>query len=178
MGGVSLSFGRTVGVLALRTSSDGDWDHCERVRTILTMTPSRKTGRHVVAKFAVSVALVFPVVLAVRGNTVALASTSSVVRLGVVHGLVTVGPTCPVQTPNEKCSRPLQLTVVVRSKAGTTVDSTRSDASGRYAIRLSPGVYILVAVTVSRWPHCPPKPVTVRAGRTTRANISCDSGIR
>ncbi|MHB8464146.1 MAG: carboxypeptidase-like regulatory domain-containing protein [Acidimicrobiales bacterium] len=56
--------------------------------------------------------------------------------------------------------------------------TTQSDGSGRYRLALDPGSYTLVVVTSGSYPRCNPTPVTVTAGAATRADISCDTGIR
>ena len=64
-----------------------------------------------------------------------------------VAGFVTAGPTCPVVTdpPDPSCvDRPVQGAVlVVTTLAGVEVDRTTSDAEGRFALSLAPGVYRL-----------------------------------
>lgn len=95
------------------------------------------------------------------------------------YGYVTAGPTCPVERQGQPCPpRAVAAGIEARAVGGTTVASTRSDASGRYAIDLSPGSYTLVVVTPSGWPRCPDTSVTARPGSATRVDISCDTGIR
>ncbi len=142
------------------------------------MTPSRETGRQVVIALVLGVAIVLALLFVAERNPASAASHSRVVRTGIVHGIVTAGPTCPVEQSGANCTRPVEATIDARSAAGSTVGWTRSDASGRYLIRLSPGDYTLFVVTDSRWPRCPEKPVTVRFDRGTRADIACDTGIR
>ena len=95
------------------------------------------------------------------------------------YGYVTAGPTCPVERPGHPCPpRPVSDDVDVRDVNGATVASTHSDSHGRYTIDLSPGSYTLVVVTRSGRPRCPETQVSVRPGSATRADISCDTGIR
>lgn len=95
------------------------------------------------------------------------------------YGYVTAGPTCPVEQAGQPCPpRPVSAEVDARDAAGSTVRSTNSDSSGRYSLSLPVGDYTLVVVTPSGFPRCPDTPVTVRAGAPTRADISCDTGIR
>lgn len=98
--------------------------------------------------------------------------------LGSAYGYVTAGPTCPVERPGQNCTRPLRATVDGRDGGGAIMGSTRSGLTGRYTLRLPPGHYMLVVVTGGAWPRCPVTPVVVRAARLTRANISCDTGVR
>ncbi|HEX2856606.1 MAG TPA: hypothetical protein VHO26_03870 [Propionibacteriaceae bacterium] len=95
------------------------------------------------------------------------------------YGYVMAGPTCPVERPGHPCPpRPVSETVDARTGVGTTVASTRSDAHGRFALDLSPGVYTLVVLTPTGWPRCPAVSVTVRSATPVRADISCDTGLR
>lgn len=114
-------------------------------------------------------------------------STSSTTTTAPLHvpagsgayGYVTAGPTCPVERAGQPCPpRPVSAEVDARNGAGATVASTTSDSSGRYALTLAAGSYTLVVVTSSGFPRCPDTPVTVRTGAATRADISCDTGIR
>jgi len=98
--------------------------------------------------------------------------------IGSVYGVLTAGPTCPVERPGHKCVRAVAATIDARDSGGGTAGSARSSATGRYRLNLRPGHYTLVVVIHSIFPPCPATPVTVRAVRATRANIACDTGIR
>ena len=96
-----------------------------------------------------------------------------------VYGYVAAGPTCPVERPDQPCPpRPVSARIEARDAQGATVESTQSDAEGRYALDLVAGDYTLVVVAPSAWPRCPDTPAAVRAGSATRTDISCDTGIR
>ncbi|WP_372498031.1 carboxypeptidase-like regulatory domain-containing protein [Sinomonas terrae] len=111
------------------------------------------------------------------GTTTAPAASTPSSGTGV-FGLITAGPTCPVQRADQSCPPELVPTVVqARTAAGASVASTQSDSAGRYALDLAPGSYVLV-VGGAGWPRCPDTPVTVRAGSSVRADITCDTGIR
>ncbi len=98
---------------------------------------------------------------------------------GTAYGYVTAGPTCPVERPGQPCPpHPVSAAIDAHDSSGNTVASTRSDSSGRYALSLPPGSYVLVVVIPSVLPHCPDTAVTVRPSSTTRADIHCDTGIR
>jgi hypothetical protein len=95
------------------------------------------------------------------------------------YGQVTAGPTCPVERADHPCPpRPVVAEVDARDASGRTVATTRTDQAGSYSLSLAPGTYTLVAVTGQTYPRCPPTPVTVGSGGPTRADISCDTGIR
>jgi hypothetical protein len=96
-----------------------------------------------------------------------------------VYGLVTAGPTCPVQRVGQSCPpRPVVAEIDVRAPDGETVASTHTDSSGRYAVSVTPGAYTLVARTPTTFPRCPSHVITVRAGTPQRIDVSCDTGIR
>lgn len=95
------------------------------------------------------------------------------------YGYVTAGPTCPVQQSGQPCPpQPVSAQVEARDSAGATTASTHTDSSGRFVLPLPPGSYTLVVTTGSTYPRCPDTPVTVREASMTRADISCDSGMR
>ncbi|GAB4100774.1 carboxypeptidase-like regulatory domain-containing protein [Sinomonas halotolerans] len=108
------------------------------------------------------------------------ASPSPTPRSGTgVYGSVTAGPTYPVERADQPCPpQPVSAGVVARSLRGAPMASTHSDSSGRYALDLLPGRYVLVVVTRSGWPACPDTPVTVEPASAVRADVSCDTGIR
>jgi hypothetical protein len=74
--------------------------------------------------------------------------------------------------------RPVETIVVARSVGGKISGSAQTDGNGRYEITLPPGSYTLSAETGSIFPQCPPVEVVVTANAATRADISCDTGIR
>lgn len=95
------------------------------------------------------------------------------------YGYVMAGPTCPVERQGQAClPRPVSAGIDAHSASGATVASTRSDSYGRYALELSPGTYTVVVVLPSGLPRCPETSVAVHPGFATRADVSCDTGIR
>lgn len=95
------------------------------------------------------------------------------------YGTVTAGPTCPVERAGQPCPpRPVSARIDAHAADGRVAASTQSGADGSYRIGLPPGNYTLVVVTGSTYPRCPDTPVTVAPGAATRADISCDTGIR
>jgi hypothetical protein len=95
------------------------------------------------------------------------------------YGYVTAGPTCPVEKQGQPCPpRPVSAGIDAHNASGVTVASTRSDSYGRYAFDLAPGRYMLVVVIPSGFPRCPETSVAVQRGSATRADVSCDTGIR
>jgi hypothetical protein len=68
--------------------------------------------------------------------------------------------------------------VEARDRGGAVVARTHSDSAGHYEVAIGPGPYTMVAVTDGRYPSCQPTETTVVAGRRSRADIQCDTGIR
>ena len=96
-----------------------------------------------------------------------------------IYGIVTAGPTCPVERVGQPCPpRPVGGEVEVRNVRGQTVASTHTDSLGRYSLSLKPGRYALAVLIGSVFPRCPSKAVAVTSAVLLRADISCDTGIR
>jgi hypothetical protein len=111
------------------------------------------------------------------GSTVA--STAVPAASGRLVGVVLAGPTCPVERADKPCPpRPVDAAIEVTNPAGGVVASTRTNAAGRYHITLPAGPYRVVASTGAGLPMCQPVTATVAPGRRTRADITCDTGIR
>ena len=95
------------------------------------------------------------------------------------YGLVTAGPACPVERQGQPCPpQPVNGRVDAQAPDGHVVASTQTSANGGYSLVLPPGSYTLVVNTGATYPRCPPTGVTVASGAATRADITCDSGIR
>jgi hypothetical protein len=96
-----------------------------------------------------------------------------------VSGLVRYGPTCPVQRVGQTCTRPYQATITVRREpGGRFIARVRSSTSGRFALRLPPGRYLLVPHSGAPYPRAASVTVVVRRHRYTAVTIDYDSGIR
>jgi hypothetical protein len=108
------------------------------------------------------------------------ASTAHHVDSGV-SGLVTIGPTCPVERPGDpSCrDRPYRASLeVVRRKSHVFVKGFASKGDGRFRVHLAPGRYLIEQERPGRLPSLAPLAVRVRAHRFTRVAIQFDSGIR
>jgi hypothetical protein len=96
-----------------------------------------------------------------------------------VSGQVLVGPTCPVERPAQSCVKPYQGTLrFKRARSGVLVRKLRTDPDGRFALRLSPGRYVIEAVSGHPYPRGSPKPLLVRRHKISHVRIILDSGIR
>ena len=95
---------------------------------------------------------------------VSASSTSPPPPAAHVFGLVSAGPTCPVERKDHPCPlRPLGgVEIQARSLAGQGVATTRTRADGGYSFRLVPGSYVLVVKIAGIFPRCPHVPVSVR----------------
>jgi hypothetical protein len=112
------------------------------------------------------------------GSTVASTAVPAAAA-GRLVGVVLAGPTCPVERADKPCPpRPVDAAIEVTNPAGGVVASTRTNAAGRYHITLPAGPYRVVASTGAGLPMCQPVTATVAPGRRTRADITCDTGIR
>ena len=98
-----------------------------------------------------------------------------------VTGVVTVGPTCPVERINSPCPpRRAAAAVIVSDQSGVEVTRFVSGTDGSFKVQLKPGRYTLVGTSNS--PGGLPRPIPVNvvvvAGSFTVVNVEFDSGIR
>jgi hypothetical protein len=121
------------------------------------------------------VIVLWRVTLVVRSRSSAL-----IVPSGTgVFGIVTAGPTCPVEQVGNPCPpRPVAAEVDVQDVNGHSAASTRTDGAGRYALSVKPGSYTLVLVTGSTFPRCPSESAVISSSAPLRVDVSCDTGIR
>jgi hypothetical protein len=92
-----------------------------------------------------------------------------------VHGVVMRGPVTPVCNADDPCSEPAAALTLAFVRGGVR-KTVRTDASGRYAIRLAPGTYRVV-VPNGRFGYTP-RTFTVRGATTLRVDVFIDTGIR
>jgi hypothetical protein len=100
---------------------------------------------------------------------------------GMVGGLVTLGPLCPVQFEEQVCpDSPYEASLVVLDADGNKAAEGRSGPDGRYHIALAAGDYTIVPQSPVGLPLpvAGPFTITVAEGRWTSADIAFDSGIR
>lgn len=100
-------------------------------------------------------------------------------RPGEVTGVVTAGPTCPVETIASPCPpAPWEGTVRATAADGSTFEA-RTDPDGAFVLVLPPGHYVVSAVTGSGGPPMAvPVDVTVSEDGTQRVDLTVDTGIR
>src|SRR5439155_25449016 len=93
-----------------------------------------------------------------------------------VKGKVLYGPTCPVQRAGESCVRPYRAKLrVLKQATRGVVATTRSDAGGRFTVRIAPGRYVIQPISAHLYPRASSQRVRVRAHRFTRVTIFFDS---
>lgn len=98
-----------------------------------------------------------------------------------IDGVMTIGPTCPVQRIDQPCpDRPFAGEVSVRDGSGSDVADVHADAAGHFRVDLAAGTYQLVPVSPHQGmpPFGKPQSVIVVAGAYTHVTIEYDSGIR
>lgn len=95
-----------------------------------------------------------------------------------IAGEVVLWPLSPVERPGTINHRPYQAAVRITDEAGRPVAQVRSDASGRFELRLAPGVYRLHPESVAARPRAREQTVTVTPGGLTPVRITYDSGKR
>lgn len=96
-----------------------------------------------------------------------------------VEGIVTIGPTCPVQRVDSPCpDRPYEATIFLLDGARRPIAEVRSAADGRFRVVLAPGTYTLSPQAQGAFPHAAEQTVTVLEGQITTVQIAFDSGIR
>jgi hypothetical protein len=103
---------------------------------------------------------------------VALAVLATVVTL---FGTVTRGPVTPVCEADAPCTAPAAEAKLTFTRPGKAV-VVKTDAAGKYRVRLAPGVYTVRADTGM---NITPARITVRALKPTlRRNFAIDTGLR
>jgi hypothetical protein len=99
------------------------------------------------------------------------------VALVAVHGIVMQGPTKPVCEVGVPCSKPA-ANIMLRFTRGSTYSTIRTDAKGRYAIKLARGTYTVQIVPPRQiGTGVSPRTFTAR-GTTQRRDFFVDTGIR
>jgi hypothetical protein len=124
--------------------------------------------------------------LAILVGLVLSACTAPVPTIGpapTVSGIVTAGPTCPVERspePSTCAPRPVAGAVIVASNPnGTEITRTTTGADGSYLFGGFSGTVIVSGLPVAGLSR-PPAPVTVDLvpGQSTEVNLEYDTGIR
>lgn len=96
----------------------------------------------------------------------------------LVEGVVAAGPIFPVSRPGAPDTRPVGAAEVQALRDGEVVAVTRTDAGGRYELRLGPGAYLIVASSDRYLRRRQSHPVSVAAAESVTVNFLLDTGIR
>lgn len=133
--------------------------------------------RNVVASLAGRYRVVLPNVTYERCSALQLTAPGASFRMAPctsLHGAVRIGPTTPVCRPDVPCSKPAAHVLLTFSRNQERVH-VRTDAIGRYHVRLTPGVWRLTT-QVGMGPT--PIRFVVPRGPTATRDFSIDTGIR
>lgn len=94
--------------------------------------------------------------------------------------MITISPTHggPIRQ-GEDSSRPMPNENFVVRKGTEEVARFTTDAEGRFQVALAPGDYVVLARDQQhKFGGWGPFPVKVEAGKMTKKNFDCDSGMR
>jgi hypothetical protein len=116
---------------------------------------------------------------AAAGVLLVLAGGAASKPTGGLRGRVLLDPAFPVCSTTTPCTRPLPHFGLVFSRHGRATARIRTDATGRYRVRLAAGTYA-VRPALPRGPGrgLEPSRVRVPEGRVRRVDLRFDSGIR
>lgn len=101
-----------------------------------------------------------------------------------VEGVVTLGPTCPVEQERVPCPAepPAGVAVIVSKRLpgelyapGREVARTTTDAEGLFRVDVAPGEYV---VTAEAGMSCELMDIIVVASEYAQVVVPCDTGIR
>ena len=103
---------------------------------------------------------------------------------GLLYGVVTIGPNCPVEHPDQTCAPPLDAftlrKVLVYDEAKTNLLVTVDlDSRGGYRVSLLPGKYTIdmKRIGIDKVDGVPAV-VAITANADVRLDIHVDTGIR
>lgn len=97
-----------------------------------------------------------------------------------VHGMVTMGPSCPVERtpPDPNCAdRPAAAMFSIDTPTGSHVADASSGADGKFSVALPPGTYVIHLRDSAAMPSMAPQTFVVADGYA-ELSLQLDSGIR
>jgi hypothetical protein len=98
-----------------------------------------------------------------------------------ISGIVTLGPTCPVQREDSPCpDKAYQATLRVVDANGDVVATVKTAEDGTFRVAVPPGTYTVDAGPPHSggFPVAHPVEVTVEAHGFTEVTVQFDTGIR
>jgi hypothetical protein len=107
--------------------------------------------------------------------------TTAAPATGVLAGVITKGPTSPVQVrgaPGFSAAGGVRLNIATED--GKPVTSAQTDSAGRYRVSLAPGSYrvTMESESAAMFTKDLPAKVTIAAGEHKQFDIHLDTGIR
>jgi hypothetical protein len=115
------------------------------------------------------------------GDTTLPTTTPEVKLDSGIRGIVTIGPTCPVERipPDPECaSKPYATNLVAINRISALQTKFSSSEDGTFKLNLPPGDYSIRNTSTSTLPRMEDQEITVYAHKYTELNIEFDSGIR
>ncbi|HMB42343.1 MAG TPA: hypothetical protein VKM00_00535 [Luteimonas sp.] len=109
-----------------------------------------------------------------------VASNAAGIKSGI-HGVVTVGPSCPVERtpPDPNCAdRPQAATFSIDTPAGAHVAEVSSGADGEFTQLLPAGTYVISLRGTAAMPSMAAQTFEVSGNKYTELSLKLDSGIR
>jgi hypothetical protein len=98
-----------------------------------------------------------------------------------IHGVVTMGPSCPVERmpPDPNCAdRPQAATFSIDTPTGAHVAEVSSGADGEFTQLLPAGTYVIGLRGTAAMPSMPAQTFEVSGNKYTELSLKLDSGIR
>ena len=113
-------------------------------------------------------------------------SPGATVQEGVLHGVITLGPVCPVVQVDNPCiptpeMYAAQKVAIYASDTRTLITTATPDAQGMFSVALIAGKYYVDMVTKIEGigsARGVPTTVSIQSGETTKVSIDIDTGIR
>lgn len=116
-----------------------------------------------------------------RENNKGTTTQDQIIDSGI-KGVVTIGPTCPVETipPDPKCAdKPYAATLQFTNLETNEKKTLKVSENGRFSIDLLPGVYKIENKSTAILPRMQElENIVVEKGEYSEISISFDSGIR
>jgi hypothetical protein len=109
-------------------------------------------------------------------------SDRSAADTGTLTGNVSIGPLCPVEpctiSHDQLVAAYAAHPITISTPAGNSIATVTADPETGYMVTLNPGTYVINSPNQGIGSRDLPKTVTIRAGETTRLDITIDTGIR
>jgi hypothetical protein len=143
-------------------------------------------GGHMKNMWRISLVLL----LSVSAGLAALSCVQNPVQMGMLRGLVVIGPITPVEKPGQYITVPPEVfssrKILINDANGTrliteaAITQIMQSAQGYYNVQLEPGTYTIDVTRTGSIGGSPGLPVkiTIPPDRTVILNISIDTGIR